>query len=152
MGTLQEQLNLARKLNPQRISNRIFDIIRSIEDELLDINTKGQLNQGINASGGKLYNKKTKRSLYSPLTEEISGGKKKAGTPYTFEDTGDFFKGFFIKVYKDKAVFGSNDSKTPLLVSEYDDLFGLTDKNLRSKINSKILPELISKIRTHFGI
>ena len=152
MATLKEQLNRVKKLNPTRISKILFDSIRSKEKDLIEINTENQLSDGVDSEGKRLFNKRTKRSVYSSLTEEISGGRKKAGTPYTLEDTGDFYKGFFIETKKDKAVFSSKDSKTPLLVAEYGEIFGLTDKNLEAVIQKKLLPLLQKEIRRTLDI
>lgn len=152
MATLQEQLNRVKKLNPERISRILFDSVREIENQIIELNTKGQLFKGTDSEGNRLYNKRTKSSVYSSLTEVISGGKKKAGTPYTLEDTGDFYKGFFINIEKDKAVIGSKDSKTALLEADYGEIFGLTDKNLKAVIQEKILPLLQKEIRRTLGI
>ena len=147
MATLKQQLVRAKSLNPKRISNILFDSIRVKEKELIELNQKNQLLKGKDSEGKNLFNKKTKRGVYSQLTEEISGGRKKAGTPYTLEDTGDFYKGFFIDVKNDKAVFSSTDKKTPLLIAEYGEVFGLNDKNLKVVIRETLLPLLLKEIR-----
>lgn len=152
MASLEQQLKKAKQLNPKKLSSELFSVIRKIDKDLIELNTKNQLYQGFNAEGKRLVNQKTKRTVYSPLTEEISGGRKKAGDPYNFYDTGDFFGGFYIKVSKDKAVFGSKDSKTPLLIEEYGEIFGLTDKNLRQTIQNKILPIFLKYLKTNLGI
>lgn len=161
MATLIEQLNRAKKITPKRISKTLFDSIRSIEKDLIVLNTEQQLFKGLDAEGKRLFNKKTKRGVYSEATEYIStndallgkGNKiKKAGDPYTLEYHGDFVKGFYIEIKNDKAIFSSKDEKTPLLVADYGEIFGLTDKHLKAVIQSKILPLLQKEIRKTLGI
>lgn len=48
---------------------------------------------------------------YSELTEEINP-LKKAGTPYTLLDTGEFFNSMFVDVMDDGFVVDADDEKT----------------------------------------
>ena len=77
----------------------------------------------------------------------MSNGRKKAGTPYTLFDSGSFFAGFYIQIKGEKAIISSKDPKTPSLLLEYGDIFGLTDPNLEAVINTEILPFFVKHIR-----
>ena len=147
MATLGHQLKRVTKLSPRNLNDALFKAVKKAEKELIRLNTKEQLFKGVDAKGKKLFSKRTKRGVYSPLTEIISGGRKKAGTPYTLEDTGDFFKGFYIEIKSNKAIFNSKDSKTPLLIVDFGDIFGLTNKNLKWVIQTKLRPLLQIHIR-----
>ena len=81
MATLIEQLNRVKKITPKKVNKILFDSIRLIEKDLIVLNTEKQLLEGFNSEGKKLFNKRTKRGVYSPLTEVISGGKKKGWNP-----------------------------------------------------------------------
>jgi hypothetical protein len=48
---------------------------------------------------------------YSELTEEINPSKK-AGTPYTLLDTGEFFNSMFVQVLSDGFIVDADDEKT----------------------------------------
>jgi len=48
---------------------------------------------------------------YSELTEQINPNKK-AGTPYTLLDTGEFFNSMFVQVLDDGFVVDADDEKT----------------------------------------
>lgn len=68
----------------------LFTIYKSVEFEFLVVSliTEGQptsqLKRGLNKDGDII-------GLYSIATERYSGGKKKAGTPYTLKDTGFYY-------------------------------------------------------------
>lgn len=148
MATLQNQLKKSEKVSPNKINEELFKLVKSIERDIKKLNMNEQLfNEGVDANNKPLFSKKNKRGTYSLLTEQLSGGQKKAGDPYTLRDTGDFFKGFFIKIENDKALFGSTDEKTPLLIADFGDIFGLTDENLKALIDKKLKPLLIREIR-----
>ncbi len=82
---------------------------------------------------------------YSQKTEEITGGRKQAGTPYTLFDTGDFYDKTGILVNeKDNDLFYHLDSESPhkkelfdffdsnsTAISDFDpeDIFGIQEDN-----------------------
>lgn len=86
----------------------------------------------------------------------MSGGRKREGEPFTSVDTGNFFKGFYIKVDNNKIMFGSTDSKTDeILKSKHwlsHELFGLTDENLSEIIENNLLPYLQIESRKQLDI
>lgn len=151
MATFQEHLNLVKKLNRKRVSEILFDVISDARKDLLETN-KNQLSKGKDSENKKLFSKKNNRGVYSKTTELLSGGKKKAGTPYDLNDTGDFLKGFFLKIEQDRVLFSSKDKKTQLLIEDFGDIFGLTEEDLKAVIQKKILPFFISNIRENLRI
>lgn len=91
---------------------------------------------------------------YTEATENWDRGytprkPKIAGEPYNFEDTGRFFDGFELLVDGKEAQFWSTDEKTPFLVAQYKDIFGLRPENLKDIIKRVILPAFILQIRKH---
>lgn len=80
-----------QKLNDIFIGIAVFNH-QTVKDFIIELNTQGQLfDKGEDSLGNLL-------PTYSKVTELISGGKKKAGTPFTLKDTGDFYKTFFVTV------------------------------------------------------
>jgi hypothetical protein len=149
MATLQEHLNQARKINPDRLKRDLFKFIKSIETELTDIEKERISQRSEDILGNPI-------GFYSKKTERLSGGRKKAGEPFTGVDTGDWFKGFFIKIENERVVFGSSDPKTSeILKSEFwlsKQLFGLTDDELKEVISTQILPFFLKNSREILGI
>ena len=150
MATLKQALKQADKIQPNSISKVLFSIIKSIQKEIIDLN-KNQL-----AQGKDVYEKTI--GLYSRATEAITTNQymlgqrkdiKREGTPYTAQDTGDFFKGFYLEIVGDAFRIFSKDPKTHEILDswESDALFGLSDKNLREIVNTDILPFLLKNIR-----
>ena len=79
---------------------------------------------------------------YSRATEEITKGRKKAGEPFDFKETGDFLKGF--KINKNKQIF-STDPKSSDLQDKYGTaIFGLTEEN-NKKVNYEIFKPKIQE-------
>lgn len=144
MATLQEKLQQAKKLTPSRLQNDLFKYIRSIEKDFLDSEKKRISEESKDVKGNPL-------GFYSKATELITGGKKKAGDPFTGIDTGDWFKGFFMQEVSGTLRFGSKDPKTnDILKSEHwlsDEIFGLSDDELKDVINEKLLPFFIDNVR-----
>lgn len=146
MGTV---LNLKKNLVPlqskELVYEILFDVIRSFEAYLIDLNLI-QLSKGEDIFGKTI-------GTYSAVTEEIAKKPPRPkepkifGKPYNFEWSGDFFRGFKLDVKNQVAIFTSRDSKTPMLIDLYGDIFGLNDDNLREAIQEKIAPNFINQIR-----
>src|SRR5690606_3622671 len=150
MATLKQALKRANKVQSNNISRELFSIIKSIQKDIIEIN-KNQLSQGKD-----VYEKTI--GLYSRATEAITTNQyllgqrkdiKREGTPYTAQDTGEFFKGFFLEKIGDAFRIFSTDPKTHEILDswESDALFGLSDKKLREIVNKDILPFLLKNIR-----
>ena len=58
--------------------------------------------------------------VYSEVTQRRNR-KKKAGTPYTLYDTGEFYKSMFIIVFADSFVIDAD----PIKIDEFDDVTNL---------------------------
>lgn len=153
MATLQQQMEKAKSLTPERVSNDLFDFLKSISKEIVEINknkiSKDSKDIFDNAIG-----------FYSEATEYITknnallgkGNKiKYAGEPFDADDTGSFLKGFYVNINNAELKFGSTDSKTEIILKSEnwlsDELFGLTDKDLRELIDNQLLPFIIKNNR-----
>lgn len=147
MANFQDQLAKSKKLQPKRLQNDLFKFIRSIEKEFLDREKKRISVDSEDIFGNPI-------GFYSEGTEIISGGKKKAGDPFTGDDTGDWFKGFYMQEVSGVLRFSSRDPKNSIILSDgpdntwlSDELFGLTDKDLKEVIESRLLPFFIQNAR-----
>lgn len=147
MATFQEQLTKSKKLQPKRLQSDLFKFIRSIEKDLLDLEKKRISEDSKDIFGNPI-------GFYSEATEILSGGKKQAGDPFTGFDTGDWFKGFYMQEVSGVLRFSSNDPKNAIILSDgpdntwlSDELFGLSDKDLKKVITEKLLPFFIENAR-----
>lgn len=145
MGNLyQFQKNLQKLDDSKTLELILFVEIKRYENIFINLNKK-QLSEGESATGGLF-------GTYSQATEEIAKTEnprkpKIAGQPFNFEYTGGLFDGFELLVDGTQAQFWSTDSKTPFLVTEYKDLFGLQDENLKEVITKVIYPAFMIQIR-----
>ncbi|WP_448607160.1 hypothetical protein [Paenimyroides ceti] len=157
MGTLKSLNQNLKNLTESNISNEIFRIIKLFQKEIIELNKQQLL------SGKDIYGKAL--GFYSPTTEKITTeeymlGKrkdiKKAGSPFNAKDTGTFFKGFYLEATQKAFKVFSRDPKTHVILDSTDwlsdDLFGLSDENLKRVIHEKILPFFLKHIRTKLGL
>lgn len=144
MPTLAEKLQKAKKITPTRLKNDLFKYIRSIEKDILEREQNRISEESKDVNGNPL-------GFYSKATELITGGRKKAGDPFTGIDTGDWFKGFYMQEVSGVLRFGSKDPKTnDILKSDHwlsDEIFGLSDEDLKAVISEKLLPFFIDNAR-----
>lgn len=144
MATLQEQLTKAKKLQPKKLENDLFRYVRSIEKELLDLEKKR-----ISEDSKDIFGKPI--GFYSAATDLITGGKKRKGDPFTGIDTGDFFKGFNMQEVSGILRFSSSDPKTQTILNSENwlsnELFGLSDEDLKEVIQERLLPFFIENTR-----
>lgn len=149
MSNFNTQLKKAKKLTPTKLSDDLFKFIRSIEEEFLDLNKDQIQNDSKDIFGNAI-------GFYSKATEILSGGNKKAGEPFSGVDTGDWFKGFYMQIVSGVIRFSSKDPKNNLILSSEDwlsdQLFGLSDENLKKVITEKLLPFFIENIRNQLDI
>lgn len=139
---LKNILNFFASLDENTIMFEIVRGDRDIQITILDLNRMDQLfDQGIRSDG-------TLIGLYSPATEAISGGKKKAGTHYTMKDTGEFFRSF--RVVPSKTFFeivADGDKGDENLFDKYGkDLLGLTPES-RDKLAEELIPKIQDYIK-----
>lgn len=142
MSFLKELIHKSEQIQPDKIDKILFGFIRNIEAQLLEDNRE-QILDSKDTNNNTIYSKKRKRSTYSFATELITGGRKKAGDTYNLYDTGSALKGLYIDIKEDKAEFRTSDSKEKLLVSDYGNIFGLTDQKLSENVDKLIKPLLV---------
>src|SRR5690242_18820939 len=99
MGKLQDIANGLSELTEESIKQAALQSFSDNQRAATDLNTD-QLFQGKQADGGFLPD-------YSERSVTVFG---KPPGPMRLFETGAFYRGFFVKVEKDKAVFGSTDS------------------------------------------
>jgi len=149
MANIEEHFELIKGINEAVVSRELFDFIRSIESDFVDLNRK-QLNENSKDIYGQAI------GFYSKATEVITKGAKKAGEPFDAKDTGSFLNKMYARIEQDRVVFGSTDSKVELIMNSDNwlshDLFGLTDDDLNKVINEKVLPFMIDNYRKHLGL
>mgnify|MGYP003639420522 CR=1 FL=1 len=100
-------------------------------------------NKGVNSLNAVI-------GTYSPLTEILSGGRKKAGEKYNLFDTGDFYRSMFVSVLANEILITANDGK--MLDQKWYNkyILGLTDENLQ-KLIYKVKENYINYIRKILG-
>lgn len=144
MATFQQQLARAKKLKPKKLEIDLFKFIRSIEKDLLDIQKKRISVESKDIFGNPI-------GFYSYWTEVITNGRKKQGEPFTGIETGDWMRGFYMQEVSGVLRFSSRDPKNQIILnSEHwlsDELFGLSDKELKEVITKRLLPFFINNSR-----
>jgi hypothetical protein len=126
---IEEQLNKTRLLydamawmesNTTSVTN---EVIRMIQEDQLKRSGVDENNVVI--------------GLYSEVTDMITRGRKEAGTPYTLEDTGAFFRSMYVKVLMDSIIIDGDYAKMQNQDWWRNEILGLTDENL-DKYSEKI--------------
>ncbi|MBU3660998.1 MAG: hypothetical protein FGM14_14070 [Flavobacteriales bacterium] len=115
-----------------------YDAFRNssnLKGQILDWIRNDQLREnGIDEFGNVI-------GYYSSLTSQINP-KKKFNTHYTLEDTGDFYKSMFIRVFYDAITINANADKMEDKEWWSNSILGLTDENL-SKFVDKLRDQYI---------
>lgn len=154
MATIREQLKKSKKLNKQAVSKDLFKFIRSIEKVLLELEKKRITEESKDIFGNPI-------GFYSPWTEALTGGRKSAGEPFTGVDSGEWIDGFYMQEVAGVLRFSSKDSKNSIILASArsdegswlsDQLFGLTDKDLKEVIQTRLLPFLLNNTRNILDI
>ena len=149
MATLKEQLARANSIKSNKIEDDIIAFVRSLEPELVQLEKNRLFNESKDILGNAI-------GFYSKATEILSKGAKKEGQPFTAKDTGDFFKGFYMHEGGGIFNFYSSDSKTTAILRSdnwlSDEIFGLSDKDLRLVIQTQILPFIQSSIKNQLSL
>ncbi len=144
MANFQTQLKKKSNLSASKLQKDLFDFIKSIEKEVVALNV-----EQINVESKDINEKPI--GFYSFATELITGGAKKQGDPFTGKDTGDWLGGFYMQQVGTNLRFGSTDGKTQdILKSDNwlsDDLFGLSDKDLKALIADRLVPFFIQNTK-----
>lgn len=128
----------ARRLTPTKVKNDLFDFIRTLENEMAQYN-RSRLNIDSQDIEGKPI------GFYSPATEAITNGRKKAGQPFNLFETGKFLPSIFSKVQNDSIFFGAKDPKVFAIFRNLlsTNIFGLQDEDLNRILTEKVKPFLI---------
>lgn len=149
MATFQQQLKKAKKINETKLTNDLFRFIKSIGAEIVKLNV-----DQINKESKDIFGNPI--GFYSYWTEVLTNGRKKQGEPFDGDDTGRWLKSFYLDVEGDSFRIFATDPKTHIILdSEYwlsDDLFGLSDKDLKALIESRLKPFFIKNIRNILDI
>jgi hypothetical protein len=127
-------LKLAENITQTKM-DRVFVLTfrdQKLRDLVLSLNKEGQLRVGQAADGSTL-------PLYSRTTEIISGGRKRAGTPYTLFDTGQFYQSFNLLVTGQYLTIDADTQKPDKDLREYGDILGLTEESSQELI-AEVLP------------
>tara|TARA_R110000787_G_scaffold175266_1_gene287751 strand:+ start:1894 stop:2349 length:456 start_codon:yes stop_codon:yes gene_type:complete len=139
MATLLQQVKNLEKLSQKAVTEEIFQALKKAEKEIISLN-QGQLSKGQDSEGDIV-------GEYADITQSYAdadriNNNKSAGDPYNFNWFGDFFDGFELSVSGVDATISSvgvgSGGKKDFLTT--NDLFGLTDENLKFIIKTEILP------------
>jgi hypothetical protein len=141
--TVRDYIDKAKRVQSQ-IGNEIDDIVRTYEDEILDLNREEQIfKRGLDING----------ILLGKYKEDYDGNTrgypKEGGTPFNFFDTGELFSKFTLlsKGNQNKVTIDNTDGKSKLLAEKYGEFVGLTEEN-KNKLNYEIIyPELMKFIK-----
>jgi len=127
-----------------KLLKEIFAWIEAIDTDtknrILDILKTDQLQKGIDGDGDVI-------GLYSIYTEMINPNKV-AGTPYTLEDTGYFYRSLFIGVNTDYLFIDGDGKKgKENLFNKYtDSIVGLTQES-KDKLAEILVPKYQNHVR-----
>ena len=127
------------------IHDELFDIIRQKEDIIKDYVRQQQLyRRGITGDGKRIWDTQP----YAQRTIENKRRKGQITTRVTLKDTGEFYddfdvvitaEGFYVTSYTDYSIY---------LEKRYgDNIYRLTDENLKRLLNVHIRPELKKRLR-----
>ena len=139
-------------LNENQIINEVLSN-REIQEFIIDLNTEGQLREGLDSLGASLSDI---GGEYSALTLKISKSKgrpKKSPSIVDLHDEGDLYKSFRIIIKPKSFVIAADTDKgdTDLLQRYGKDVLGLSDEHLQlviDAIRQKIIPIIKAKIRS----
>jgi len=116
-----------------------YSMDNKTQKKILDWIRNDQLQKGLNEDNEII-------GLYSLWTEKINP-EKVAGTPYTLEDTGEFYRSLFITVLNDIFEIDGEGQKSPtdnLFTLLGDGIVGLNDQS-----KEKLRIELINRINEY---
>jgi len=115
---------------------------------LVKILNQNQLRKSIDSLNKPLFSVFNNSGFYSITTQNLSGGKKTAGSPYTLNDTGEFYESIVVSVTIDSIRIDADPTKTDTnLYEEYGkEIIGLTNENLQF-VSELILLHFIRETR-----
>lgn len=135
---LGEKLKKAVKLSESLAWLEAFD--QALMNTIIKWIQEDQLQQGIDEDGDII-------GLYSEWTEMLNP-EKIAGTPYTLEDTGDFYRSMYVVVLKDSIVIEADPIKgnENLFFKYGDGIIGLTEESM-GKLQEEIRKKYIQFVK-----
>jgi len=145
-------LERAMTINLEIVLSKVFkrrEVLRFIEK----LNKRQLKDDHVDSKNVQLQYKDAKGKVrigYSPLTQKLSGGRKKAGDPFTLFDTGDFFKS--IKAIPELAdveiVSNPIKDNTNLYKKFGKNIVGLDEKSIK-ELQEFIKPIFQQEVRTY---
>lgn len=121
-----------------------FDIFKNghdLKNEIVRMITEDQLfEQGIDGNNRII-------GYYSPVTEQLSKGRKKTGKPYTLFDTGEFYKSIFVVVLLDSLVIKGDSSRFENQRWYRNDIVKLSDENLSIFVDEMLRDKYIKYVK-----
>lgn len=141
---LGSKLRKALILSEQMAWYSAFD--NQLRRFILDLIQNDQLQKGIDEDGDIM-------GLYSAFTQSINS-LKIAGTPYTLDDTGAFYKSMFITVLNDSFIIDADPDKGQdnLFFKYGEGIIGLTEENmdkLRFEVKKKYIEFIAKSLEVH---
>ena len=142
MGTIKEIYNKVNKVK-QYLPDQVETIVAQLAEKILELNTEGQLFQGIDNRGDNI-------GVYKPITEQMSRGitgkgyPKNAGDPFNMYASGELFKSIDAIFKNNQLEFYSKIPNHPFLMKYPDplSLLGLTPEHQHELNYEMILPKL----------
>lgn len=135
---LGDKLKKAAKLSESLAWLEAFD--QALMNTIIKWIQEDQLQQGIDEDGDII-------GLYSDFTESLNP-EKIAGTPYTLDDTGDFYRSMYVVVLKDSIIIEANPTKgnDNLFFKYGDGIIGLTEESM-GKLQEEIRKKYIQFVK-----
>lgn len=130
----------------KNLSSITIDAVKKNEAEIVDLNISQMEESGVTHKGEEIQRRGVSYRGYSPMTIQIKRLKGQETKHITLKDEGDFHNKMKIVYNQDSFTFTSDDDKTEELQSYYNDIFGLTDENIK-EMKDLIKPDLINIFR-----
>ncbi len=137
-------------LNENQLINEVLSI-KEIQELIIDLNTEGQLREGLNSLGASLSDIGGEYSLLTLKISKSKGRPKKSRSLVDLHDEGDLYRSFRIIIKPESFIISADTDKgdTDLLQRYGKDVLGLSDEHLQLVINAirkKIIPLFKAKI------
>jgi hypothetical protein len=145
-------LNDIRKKLEQLNRDKILEIVGTILNDSYEAGklNRAQLAKGIDAQGKEID--------YTYSAQTIARKKKKSGLSGVYKhltnyDTGDSYEALYIKVEKDKIIFGTDTDKDQWINNRMKGkAFGLSPESKEIFLVEELKPEFIKVIRELTGL
>ena len=129
MNSIEVIANNFRKLSFDTIFTRVFKR-KDVEDFIIDLNTRGQLFEGVDSEGTRLD------KIGGEYKDSTVKRKSRQGLPtdrVTLFDKGDFYSSFDVEVKKGFLIIEADTKKRSVDLQERwgTKLLGLTDENFK---------------------